>query len=1138
MSGFLSNTFHTAGRILGRGKKRLRNERTAKALLRIFAAFITEDDQIETKELEIAFDFVRNFFPNTDHGLLGKYLEEAVSHPIPLPSPLALLKGQLSEEQKTALALQLISLTWHGNEANSNLKLYRQVMRGLGAEKIGELTLREVLNPDGEASTELVRVDFGNIFQRGIALPNHSSQAFRCYQVGGMILIRNMSETPLTVRGYSLVRDRVLQLRVTDEVLAGGWRLTFDDLVFFCQGAQQDTSSLLYLTITNGELSMSRSRSRNAVARLAFGREVEIKALKEDVIGISENKPLASGESTRQSYHDKVFLSGSETMKLDDLRQASLQGGQRFRLPGGRRKVTVSNDPSRLTGDSLLLTPGLSTRFVLEIDFDPSTGVGELNVIESSQLVLVNGQPTRQGELPDGALIRISSRQALRCRFTENILDEERNLVRELKVEGLNYAFWKGNKTVDNLSLQVNRGQMLCIIGPSGSGKSTLLEILAGQRKPQSGTVMLNGLSLYDRRKRLVPLISFMPQEEALSSQLTAREHIANACAIRRPHLSSKVIQKRTTFLMSELGLERVGERPVGSAHSKTLSGGERSRLNAGLDLIGGGEIFLFDEPISGLSSKDAEHVVNSLSGMARDKIIITSLHRPSRKVLKAFDLVLLLDRGGKVAYFGSPEHLITYFISAQKDLSIPESGGTGADFVFDILETPQLAITGRIEGRSPRRFPPEFWQERFENRQVMAHLSLPGSSNLSGAFDFPTADDELPAPEPPHQGRRQRWMIFRTHLSRALKSKFRHRGTFYSILLEAPVLATLVALTLYASAAGKYNFFTALHLPSFLFLAVTVAMFFGLTNSATEVLRDRPILRRERNCQPHPVLYIGAKFLVLLVMIALQSTTFTLVSHWILKIHDMKLIHMGWMTLTGCCGSAIALLVSAAARSERTALGSIPLILVPQILLAGALIPFGEMNRGLFRDGDTARDNGAEPVPSTLMPLRYAYEGVLVSQGTGNSFEKSRRPIQETINALSPRKDLNAAEQQTLSEAKEKLSILYAATAQDKKEAHAILKDPLAAKERLMSIEHHDDRQPLANFFVNERTENLVALSEATRLDERRQGNAHVFLAEQKSFLWTKMSTKWYCLCALFTMIFLFLASAITYLRWTLTRT
>src|SRR5690606_4519199 len=101
---------------------------------------------------------------------------------------------------------------------------------------------------------------------------------------------------------------------------------------------------------------------------------------------------------------------------------------------------------------------------------------------------------------------------------------------------------------------------------------------------------------------------------------------------------------------------------------------------------------------------------------------------------------------------------------------------------------------------------------------------------------------------------------VFATQFQRSLLSKLRNRGTLYSTLLEAPLLALLVSVTLRSSKEGAYEFATALHVPAYLFLSATVAMFLGLTNSATEILRDRPVLRRERNSRPNPLLYVSSK--------------------------------------------------------------------------------------------------------------------------------------------------------------------------------------------------------------------------------------------------------------------------------------
>lgn len=1142
----LRRIFTRTKRLIFRDSLELRQERTAGALSEVFASFINHDGHASRRELETVYDFARNVFPEVDHGILGRTLETAVARPQPIAPALKHLKRNLSAEHKISFALQLYSVIRAGGDIVEEKERFSEVMQAVGTKKLTEAILMELGQTDAPKNALLTRVDFGPGEKNDVRLRDETDAPFfRCYLAGGLILVRNLKDQPLWIRGHQLDSDRLLQIRTSDEIIAGGWRLSYRDLAFFLQTEEKGISPALYLIEDDGEITLSRSKSRLALAKIAFGHRVRLTPLKEETLTNQNGRALVANTEYRFDYHDLIHVGGKDPLALEALRRLTQQTGQRFVLPPGRRKVRVSNDPNQLSGDSLLVTPGLAGKFVIEIEFDPKTGLGEIEVIEANQIILANGQPIRSGSLPDGSVIRLGSRQALRCRFSDNILDEERNLVRHLEVENLNHRFWKGGKAIDSLSFRLERGQMMCIIGPSGSGKSTLLEILAGQRQPKSGQVKLNGISLYERPRRLAPLISFMPQETALSEQLTVREHLAHAAAIRRPHLAETSIQKRVNYLMGELGLERIAERRVGSPDSKSLSGGERSRLNAGLDLIGGGEIFLFDEPISGLSSKDAENVVDALHGFAQDKIVVASLHRPSEKVLEAFDLVLLLDRGGKMAFYGPPKDLVTYFEQGADDLKIerpPGSTPRGADFVFDVLETSMLKL--HTPGKTKRRFPPEFWQERFENRRVMDHLSVNRAGPTTGDLETPTADDQVPAPEPPAHKRRQKWMIFKTHLARATKSKFRHRGTFFSTFLQAPLLAGLIGITLRASPEGSYQFHSSLHLPSYLFLAVTVAMFFGLTNSATEVLRDRPVLRRERNCRPHPILYLGAKFLVLSATISIQAMIFIAVAHQILDLQNMFWNHLGWMILTGCCGTALALMISVMARSERTALGSIPLILVPQILLAGALIPFTEMNRGLFHGAEKGRDSGGEPVPSNIMPLRYAFEGSIVSQATENRFERVRQPIQDRIDELKKTEELSGEEDRELELLGEKMRVLFAAVAKESGHAETILKDPLGELRRLEQDEANEvepdldeEIQPVSHFFVNRRVEQMVDLAETLRLDERRLDQPHIFLAKEKIFLGVSLSTQWYCRIFLIVLTILFLLPAAGLLSYSLTR-
>jgi len=1142
-----SNLYRSFKRFVFRGPGDARHERTAKALLEIFSSFIISDGQIIPRELEVAFDFVRNVFPDVDHGFIGRHLESVLTSSSEVSTSIDHLKGTLSSEQKIALSLQLYSIVSNGRNSREDQCRFLSLMTTLDEEGLGEAAIQELTSPPSETeiNQRFLRIDFSSNNEGDIHLPPQGDDYwFRCYGIGGFILIRNLSDQPLRLRGHSLNANQLLQIRPDDELFINQWRLTYSDLFYFLQLKETGPNPDLYLVREDGKVTLNRHFTSSALAKLNFGHRVTLTPLQSELIFDSGSQALVKDVPSLFDYHQSVSIGQHEAVSFEPLRRLSMQTGQKFILPEGRRKVTVTNDPNRLKDDGLLLTPGLSEPFVLEIEFDPTTGLGTVHVSDSLQTIFANGLPIQDGPLVDGSLIRLSRHQSLRCRFSESLLDEERNLVQHLEIEGLNHSFRRGNKAIDNLSFRVLRGEMLCIIGPSGSGKSTLLEILASQRNPDSGKVLLNGLSLYERKgSQLASLISFMPQEEALTAHLTTREHLHHACAIRRPHFSTDAIQKRVNYLLGELGLERIGERQVGSPESKSLSGGERSRLNAGLDLIGGGEVFLFDEPISGLSSKDAEHVVQSLRELAHDKIVIASLHRPSEKILESFDQVLLLDRGGKLAFFGPSSDIVPYFESAAHDLEVLSEGHEshrGADFVFDVLEAP-LIQGSHTSTRLERRFPPDFWQERFENHRVFTHITRPSQSESdqsNSLAENPVVDGQETAQLPSH-GRRQKWRIFKTHLARSLKSKFRYQGTFYSILLEAPLLALLIGQTLRASAEGSYQFHSSLHLPSYLFLAVTVAMFFGLTNSATEVLRDRAVLRRERNCRPTPLLYLTSKFLVLSLLVLLQSAIFIACGHWLLDLHEMFLTHLFWMVATGCCGTSIALLVSVIVRSERTAISSIPLILVPQILLAGALIPFAEMNRGLFRGGAEGRASGAEPVPSVIMPLRYAFEGAIVSQATGNYFETQRRPLQKLIDYYKEKDSLSQAEEEALRDARESLSLLYVSSAPNAREAKTILSAPLIeAKRILQTSQEQQEARPVADYYVNQRTEALVDLAEASRLDSRHTSEPHVFLAEKKQFFGESVTTTLYCTMFLVGITTLSLLGAVFALRLSFLKT
>lgn len=147
-----------------------------------------------------------------------------------------------------------------------------------------------------------------------------------------------------------------------------------------------------------------------------------------------------------------------------------------------------------------------------------------------------------------------------------------------------------------------------------------------------------------------------------------------------------------------------------------------------------------------------------------------------------------------------------------------------------------------------------------------------------------------------------------------------------------------------------------------------------------------------------------------------MQSALFLWVGNSILEIHEMFLIYLGTMTLTAFVGVSLSLLVSVFARTERAALNMVPLLLIPQILMAGAIVRFDEMNQFIpwsaHRTDEHGRlKPGRVPLVAEFCPLRYSFETMVVDQASKNVWERERETIQEKVDDLKERPHLDDRE-------------------------------------------------------------------------------------------------------------------------------
>src|SRR3954469_15637837 len=251
---------------------------------------------------------------------------------------------------------------------------------------------------------------------------------------------------------------------------------------------------------------------------------------------------------------------------------------------------------------------------------------------------------------------------------------------------------------------------------------------------------------------------------------------------------------------------------------------------------------------------------------------------------------------------------MLEYFAQAEHEQHFgtelggcPACGTTRPEFIFDVLETPLRDLSGDIiyEENSQaqfvpaRRFSPDYWRDKYESFRLLQDVK-----QVSVRKARPN-DATAVAPLAPQLRRRRdpirwrdEWTQFRTLWRRAFISKLRNRGNLILTLAVPPALALVVGWALYFTddASGEYNFASAFHIPTYIFIALLVALFLALMNSVDDIIRDRVILHRERNLDVRLPYYVIAKFGTLAMFSGVQCALFVLVGNPVLEIRGMFL--------------------------------------------------------------------------------------------------------------------------------------------------------------------------------------------------------------------------------------------------------
>lgn len=538
-------------------------------------------------------------------------------------------------------------------------------------------------------------------------------------------------------------------------------------------------------------------------------------------------------------------------------------------------------------------------------------------------------------------------------------------------VENLSFRFPNGAIGLHNISFQEEHGKLVGIMGASGAGKTTLLNALSGSGRPSEGSVKINGLDLYEDAEALEGTIGVIPQDDLLIEELTVFQNLYYSAKLCFKDKSEEELEELVDKTLLSLGLLERKDLKVGSPLNKMISGGQRKRLNIALELIREPSILFVDEPTSGLSSRDSENVMDLLRELTlKGKLIFVVIHQPSSEIYKMFDNMLILDTGGYLIYSGNPVEAVMYFKRADAQVNsdvgeCPTCGNVNPELIFNIIEAREVDEFGRYT--TERKVQPNRWEERYRKEVHPANV------------------EEQKVPPPKTLNLPSKFKQFLIYTARDVSSKVSNRQYIILNLLETPILAFILAFVIrYIPDPNSdvYVFRDNENIPIYIFMGLIVALFIGLMVSAEEIFKDRKILKREKYLNLSRGSYLLSKVFILLVLSAIQTITFVLIANSILSLRGLNLEY--WLILfsTSVCANLIGLNISATFNSAVTVYIVIPLLMIPMMILSGAMFSFEKLNRAV---GSFNRVPGI----AELMPTKWGYEALVVLQFKDNEFQK-----------------------------------------------------------------------------------------------------------------------------------------------------
>lgn len=539
------------------------------------------------------------------------------------------------------------------------------------------------------------------------------------------------------------------------------------------------------------------------------------------------SRPVAAGASVALNNLDTIGLPGVSLQFYREPEAPVCRGKAVSEFPLGDAPVVLGRGENAVADGTFRLELDPEDSAISKVhatiekvgqDFfitDKSRAGTELNGKFFSRELLVYGDRFKIGdylfEFTGQSIVRVD--QANLGRVAAN------NLIVEVQKDGQPF------RILQNINLEIQRGEFVGILGGSGQGKSTLLNALCGVNPASSGEVLISGVPLTSREQVNAAGVGFVPQDDIVHLELTVTEAITYSARLRL-NLPAPQIAALVDRVIERLSLKEHRDKRI-----SRLSGGQRKRVSVAIELLAKPSVLFLDEPSSGLDPATEADLMALLQSLRLTNLTVMCTTHVLQKAY-LFDRLIFIH-GGRLIFIGTADEARQHFLSR----------GSTESQAFD--KAPLEKVYSLLA--DPSKSAGE-WEQEFLDSPYAAHA-------LASSFLIPASDG-------PTQSRRQQ--VSYLHTLRILLARQ------WKVLLADPL--NLLFLFAQALAIGAMVGWVAENAGLRMFLCVVATLWFGCSNGAQQIIGELPIFRRERVCGLGLNVYLQSKLAFLSMLTVVQA--------------------------------------------------------------------------------------------------------------------------------------------------------------------------------------------------------------------------------------------------------------------------